>query len=478
MRRPQQADHSADSGRRRRLTYFGALAGGQVVSLFGSRLTSFVIGVWVYQQTGSATAFSLIAFFAVVPEILLAPIAGSLVDRWDRRRALLLGDAGAGVTSVVLVGLAWTGDLHPVYVYVLTAVASACQSVQYPALTASTTLLVPKRHLARANSLMELGFALVALTAPAVAGALLGILGLAGVLLIDVGTFVVALITLNLVRIPRPRSLGEDGTPAGEEEEEESGGFRKLLHEAWEGWQYVRRREGLLALLFLFASVNFAMGIVQISLTPLVLSFASAAVLGTIMSAAGGGFAVGSALMAAWGGPRNKVAWILALFAVQGATLFLGGLQPSAMLIAGAAFFFTFFTPIIYACTQAIWQSKVAPSIQGRVFAIRRMVAWSFMPLAYLVAGPLVDQVFGPLLEQGGLLAGSVGQVIGVGPGRGVGLMFIVLGLVALGLVVVGALFRPLRQLETDLPDAIEEDEGAASERHGAQLETAMEYSE
>lgn len=471
MRRSQRL---IETGGRRRLAFFGVLAGGQVISLFGSRLTSFVIGVWVYQQTGSATAFSLIAFFAIVPEILLAPVAGSLVDRWDRRRALILGDAGAGVTSIVLVGLAWSGHLHPVYVYVLTAVASTCQSVQYPALTASTTLLVPKRHLARANSLMELGFALVALTAPAVAGALLGVVGLAGVLMIDLGTFAVALVTLALVKIPRPRPLEEEAREAGPE----SGGFRKLLEEAWEGWQYVRQRKGLLALLFLFASVNFAMGIVQISLTPLVLSFASAAVLGTIMSAAGGGFAAGSALMAAWGGPQRKVAWILALFAVQGATLFLGGLQPSAALIAGAAFFFTFFTPIIYACTQAIWQSKVAPAIQGRVFAIRRMVAWSFMPLAYLVSGPLVDRVFGPLLEDHGALAGSVGRIIGVGPGRGVGLMFIVLGVLALALVVAGALFRPLRRLETDLADAIDEDEGAVSEQQEEHLEMTAEYSE
>lgn len=453
------------------MTFFGVLALGQVISLFGSRLTSFVIGVWVYQQTGSATAFALIAFCAVVPEILLAPMAGSLVDRWDRRKALLLGDAGAGVASAVLVALAWTGTLEPIYVYVLTAFSSTCQSVQYPALTASTTLLVPKRHLARANSLMELGFALVALAAPALAGALLGTLGLAGVILIDLGTFAVALATLSLVKIPRPRPDEEAGPREG------AGSLRALVAEAWDGWSYVRRREGLLALLVFFAFLNFTMGIVQISLTPLVLSFASAAVLGTIMSAAGGGFAAGSVATAVWGGPRRKVASILALFAVQGAVLFLGGLQPSAALIAGAAFFYSFFTPIIYASTQAIWQSKVAPSIQGRVFAIRRMVAWSFMPFAYLVAGPLVDRVFGPALDEGGFLAGSVGRVIGVGPGRGVGLMFMVLGVVALALVVAGALFRPLRRLETELADAIDEDEGAAAERHVVNLEATTELS-
>lgn len=431
------------------LGQFSILASGQVASVFGSHLTSFVLGVWVYQQNGSATAFSLIYFFAIVPEIVLAPVAGTLVDRWDRRKAMLLSDAGAGLISGVVLALAWTGRLEVGHIYVLTALASTCQSLQFPALTASTTLLVPKRHLIRANGVLELGFALVGLAGPAAAGFLLSSIGLEGVILIDLVTFVVAVVSLCLVRIPSHLAGGERS------QEQPS-----VVREAREGWLYIQRRGGLMALLVLFAALNFTLGMVKVSITPLVLSFASAAVLGTVMSAAGGGLAAGSLTVTLWGGPKRAVRAILLFLGCQGGILFLGGVEPNAVLIAAAVFSFTYCTPIIYASSQSIWQRKVDPALQGRVFAMRRMVAWSSLPLSYLVAGPLVDEVFEPLLMPGGALAGSVGRWIGVGPGRGVGLLFMVLGCLALTIVALATMYTPLRRLEEELPDAIGEDEG------------------
>lgn len=438
------------------------LASGQVVSLLGSHMTSFVLGVWVYQQSRSATAFALIYFFTTVPEILLAPVAGALVDRWNRRTALLVGDSGAALVTLVILALAWTGRLETFHIYVLAGLSSACQALQFPALTASITLLVPKRHLTRANGALHTGFAVAGLSAPLLAGFALESIGLRGVILLDLATFLFAVGALALVRVPSHRS--EPG---------EARGLPALLREAWDGWLYLRERPGLLALLALFATLNFSMGVVQVSLTPLVLSFASAAVLGTVLSAAGGGVAAGGLLVTLWGGPKRSVRAILGLLAAQGGVLFLGGLRPRAVLIAGAAFAFTFCTPIIYASSQSLWQRKVEPAIQGRVFAIRRMVAWSFFPLAFLSAGPLVDRVFEPLLLPDGALAASAGRWIGVGPGRGVGLLFILLGCLALAAVAVGLSYRPLRGLEEDLPDRVGDDgvealaDAAAAELQG-----------
>jgi hypothetical protein len=113
---------------------------------------------------------------------------------------------------------------------------------------------------------------------------------------------------------------------------------------------------------------------------------------------------------------------------------------------------------IIKSSNQAIWQSKVAPDVQGRVFAIQQMIARSSAPLAYLLAGPLADRIFEPLLASDGLLSGSIGHIIGVGPGRGIGLLFIVMGVIKIGVSLTGYLYPRIRHVEDELPDAIAEE--------------------
>jgi hypothetical protein len=188
-------------------------------------------------------------------------------------------------------------------------------------------------------------------------------------------------------------------------------------------------------------------------------------VLGTILSVGGLGFLAGSLTMSAWGGPKVRVRGIYVFLLVQGIVLFAAGLPPRAAILAIAAFLYFSGHPMINGCSQAIWQSKTAPDVQGRVFAVRRMIAWSSLPLAYLAAGPLADRVFEPLLVEGGALAGSVGRVLGTGQGRGIGLLYILLGIITLLATVVAFLYPRLRRVEAELPDfalADEESGGAA----------------
>jgi MFS family permease len=432
-------------GERRRLegvAAFGAIWIGQVVSLFGSHLAGFVLGVWVYQETKSATDFSLIYFFSVLPEIALAPVAGVMVDRWDRRKVMLLGDVGAALCTAVMALLAITGRLQVWQIYPMVAMISAFQSVHFPALSSAITLLVPRRHLSRANGMVELGMSLAMVASPLVAGMLLDSIGLTRILVIDTATYAVAVITLLSVRIARP---GQNAVEPGER--------RSLLSEAALGWSYVRQRPELIALLCVFVITNFTNGVVQVLLPPLVLSFTGADVLGMVMSAGGVGVVLGSILVSVWGGARKKVRAILCLTCVQGLILFLGVMQPQAVLVATAAFVFLFCDPIIFASSQTIWQTKVAIELQGRAFAMRRVVAWSSLPLAYISAGPLADRVFEPMMAADGRLAGTIGTIIGIGPGRGVALLFIVLGVLTLLAGVAGSRYRPLRELENRLPD-------------------------
>jgi uncharacterized membrane protein YidH (DUF202 family) len=168
---------------------------------------------------------------------------------------------------------------------------------------------------------------------------------------------------------------------------------------------------------------------------------------------------VGTLIMSAWGGPKRRIHGVLGFLMISGFFTSLLGVSPLIPMIAIAGFglFITF--PIINGSSQAIWQSKVDPDVQGRVFAVRRMIAWSTTPLAYLVAGPLVDRIFRPLLLEGGALAESVGQVIGVGPSRGTGFLFIVVGTVTIAVSALGYLNPHVRNVEDELPDVVIPDE-------------------
>ena len=422
---------------------------GQVVSNLGTGLSGFALGVWAYRLTGSATALSLITLFATLPNTLLSPLAGALIDRWGRRTALLLNNFGSGACTLIMASLYWAGALQMWHVYVLVC-ASRCFNVfQLPAFSATTSLLVPRRQLVRANGMAQLGPAAAQVGAPLLAAALMDVIGVGGVIFLDCCSFLFAAVTLLAISIPKPAV-----SAAGRE------GRGSLLYESFYGWTYMRQRPGLLGLMLFFAFANYCLVVVQILVTPLVLSFGTARTLATVLTSGAVGAVLGGLALGVWGGDRSlrRIPIILGFTLLQGLTLLLGGLQPNALLVAGAMAVALFALPVIRGSSEAIWQSKIPQDLQGRVFAMRRMVAGIAFPLAGASAGPLADRVFKPLLLPGGALAGSVGRVIGVGPGRGVGLMFMLSGVLTLLSVAVIYAYRPVRNVETELPDVLGDD--------------------
>ena len=419
---------------------------GQLTSLVGSGLTSFALGVLVYQTTDSVTAYALIVLCTMAPNVLLSPLAGALVDRWDRRWAMILSDTGAGLSTLAIVLLLITGRFELWPICLATAASSAFSAFQWPAYSAATTLLVPKKQYGRANGMVQLGRAIGLIASPALAGFLVAQIEVWGVILIDFATFLFAVLTLLLVRIPRPAP-----TPAGEAAK------GSLWGEIVYGWTYLTARPGLLGLLIIFALTNFLLGAVMVLFTPLVLSFTDARALGAMTSIGASGMLFGGLAMSVWGGPKRRIHGVLGFLLLEGLALSIGGLRPSVPLITLAAFGFFFSFPIVNASSDAIWQSKVAPDVQGRVFAMRSTIAMSFMPLAYVLAGPLADRVFEPLLAVGGPLAGSVGQLVGVGPGRGIGLMLVAMGLGIVLATAASVLYPRIRLVEDELPDALTE---------------------
>ena len=415
---------------------------GQLVSLVGTNLTGFALAIFVYTETGSVTQLSFILLATQVPQLVMTPFAGALVDRWDRRTAMIVSDTGAGVSTLVIAGLLLTDQLEVVYLYPLLASAAVFQSFQWPAYSAATTLLVDKASYGRAAGLVQLSEALAQVIAPAAAGAVLALAGLGAIVAIDVATFVVAVVTLLVVRFPKP-----DVSSAGREAR------GSIWHETQFGFKYIRRRPGLLALLFYFAGVNLALGATGVAFFPLVLGFASETGAGAVVSIASVGMVLGSIAMSAWGGPHPRINGVY--FGVLGLGIALAaiGLRPSLGLIAIAGFVGFGLVPIANGSSQAIWQSKVEPDVQGRVFAVRRLLGQVTGPVAILMVGPLVDNVFEPAMAEGGALAATVGSVIGVGPGRGAALMMMVLGAATVLVTLVAMAYPPVRNLERDLPD-------------------------
>ena len=421
---------------------FLAVWAGQFVSLVGTALTGFALSIWVYQETGSATKLSFVLLSSQLPQILFTPIAGALVDRWDRRWAMIVADTGAGIGTLAIAALLFTDNLELWHLYVALGVSGIFQSFQWPAYSAATTLLVPKQQYGRAAGLVQMAEAVGQVIAPALAGVTLAYGGLETVIFIDVVSFLVAVMTLLMVRFPKPE-ISEAGAKA-------SG---SLLSEARFGWTYIKERQGLLALLVYFSSVNLVFGFVGVLIFPLILGFADEIAMGNVFTLAGLGMVIGSIVMSAWGGPRKKVYGVLLPDIVLGIALILWGIRPSLIPVAigGIAAFFVL--PIANGSSQAIWQAKVDPDVQGRVFAVRRVLAQIAGPVAMIMAGPLADSVFEPLLQPGGALADSVGSVIGVGPGRGIALLFIILGGMSIVFTLIALLYPRLRNLEDEIPD-------------------------
>ncbi|MGB3702054.1 MAG: MFS transporter [Anaerolineales bacterium] len=439
---------------------FFVIWSGQLVSTIGSGLTGFALGVWIYQETGSVTLFAMNMLAFAIPNLLVSPFAGAMVDRYDRRWVMILSDTGAGLATLSIAILYMTGNLQVWNIILATAFNSAFSTFQWPAYSAVTTLLVPKEQLGRAGGMVQIGEAMSQLLAPAAAGALFVTVGLGGVIVIDFVTYFFAVLTLLVVRVPSP-----ERSEAGKE------GQGSIWKEALFGWTYIYARAGLLGLLLVFAAFNFVSGLMMPLIMPMILDMTSAAILGYLVSIVGVGMLAGTLVMSAWGGPKRRIHGVLGFLMLSGFFTSMLGISPLIPVMAVAGFFLMFTMPIINGSSQAIWQSKVDPDVQGRVFSVRRMIAWSMTPLAYIVAGPLADRVFKPLLMEGGALADSIGLLIGVGPGRGTGLMFMVVGALSIVVAALGYLNPHVRNVEDELPDVITPEDSEDEPESGEDLE-------
>ena len=418
---------------------------GQVISLVGTNMTGFALTIWAYEITGSATALALVGFFFVTPMLIISPIAGVIVDRYDRKLMMMISDLASGAATIGILILYSTGQLQIWHLYISGAIQGTFQTFQWPAYSAAITTMLPKSQYGRANGMMSLAESGSGIFAPLLAGALLGIIHLNGILTIDVFSFLFAVGTLLFVHIPQPKKT-EEGLK----------GRGSIWKESAYGFRYILERPSLLGLQLVFLTGNLLFSLAYAIFAPMILArtgndelaFASVSSAGAI-----GGFR-GGVLMSAWGGPKTRVHGVLLGWAFSSLLgLLLMGLGRDLPVWIAASFFGAFIGPIINGSNQAIWQAKVAPDVQGRVFAIRRLIAWFVNPLSLLIAGPLADFVLEPGMRAGGPLAGSFGWLVGTGPGSGMALIFVLAGVLATLTSLAGYAFTVIRDAEKILPD-------------------------
>jgi len=418
---------------------------GQILSLLGTAMSQFALTLWAYRVTGKATPLALVGFFWLIPTVALGPFVGVLVDRHNRKLMMMLSDlAAAFITAVVLILYA-TGNLQIWHLYLTSTISGIFQGFQWPAYSASIALMLRKEQYARANGMLELAGNASGIFAPILAGALIGTLGLAGILLVDLVSAAVAIASLLFVHIPQP--------PQTEAGREASGDF---LQETAYGFRYILSRPSLLGLQTIFMACNFFDNMAAAVLAPMILSRSGSdqLVLGSVQSAGAIGGLVGGLLMTAWGGPKRRVHGVLLgwlCFSLLGTTV-MGLGQTPPLWIAGIVVCMVCFS-VINGSNQAIWQAKVAPAVQGRVFATRATIAWLAMPLGWLISGPLADHVMEPAMAEGGILAPLFGWLVGTGKGAGMGLLFVIAGLLTAAAGASGYLFNVVRNAEDILPD-------------------------
>jgi MFS transporter, DHA3 family, macrolide efflux protein len=414
---------------------------GQLVSTLGSYMTVFALMIWVWQQTESATTLALVTFFSQLPRIIITPMAGIIVDRFRRKHLMLLGDVVA-LFSTLAVGLLYlTGALQIWHLYLVVALYGCFGQLQTLAYSASITMLVAKQHYTRAESMISMVGYSGAIFSPILAGSLYPLIGIAGIIAIDLSTFLFAFVGLILTPIPQPAQP------------------EPLTKTTWPdltfGFRYIFSKPALVAMVIAFTLFAIPGDIGKALYNPMILarSGGNAQVLGVVTTAAGVGGVIGAIVFGIWGGFPRRIHGMLLGFASTGLCKVFLGLGQTPLVWAVAHFCATLPIPMFYSSSNAIWYAKVPPHLQGRVLAADQMIGLTVGTLAPLAAGPLADFVFEPAMQPGGWLAPLLSPLFGTGSGTGIALLYTLTAFWMLLVGLGGYGFRTLRAVETLLPD-------------------------
>ncbi|WP_054743048.1 non-ribosomal peptide synthetase/MFS transporter [Cellulosilyticum ruminicola] len=413
---------------------------GQVISILGSNLSSYAIGIWMYGKTNSIGNFSLISIASLVPSIVLAPFAGAVADRYDKRKIMILGDL-SGILGTLFVFIMYSsGQLQVWHVCLGVFIGSIGSTFQRPAFLSAIPMLVPKCYLGQADGILQFVTSGGQMLGPILGAGALQLLGMKGVLLTDFVTCFATVSTLLMIRFPE-RIFKKREEP--------------FMKEIIGGWHYITRRHSLVVMVVFFIVANFLMSLVTVIFTPLAIGVSSSKELGFVLGANAAGVVAGSIIMSLWGGTKRRASGMVGFLILTSASMILMGLRPNALIVGVGLFLFGMSIAFVNTHWQIMIQSKVGLELQGRVFSVNEMLVFAFRPFAFLLAPVLCDNLFTPLMSSNSKVSQMISYIIGTGDTRGMALLTVSVGIVLLIWSIGGMEYKPLRYMEDYLPDAI-----------------------
>lgn len=426
-----------------RIRTFYTLMLTQTFSLVGTYMTSIAVGIWVFKETGRSAPVLYTTLFSILPQVISGSLAGVFVDRWKRRYVMLLSDTGQAVATLLLMLSFLSGRFQLWHLYAISFFQGLLSMFQQPAMEASITMLVPKEHLDRANAIRHTSGPAAAILSPIFAGFLFSLIGVTGIMTIDLATFVVAIAALWLIRIPQPRRSEEGAQMAG-----------SMWREAWGSVQYLWSRRALFAFVGYWACIGFLMtGPMNLN-TPYILALTgSEEFLGISLTVIHTGVVLGGIAMGIWEGTRPRIHGIMISMLIRSVFVVLYGVARAPLWLCVTGFTAYFTWTVVMSSRMSILQLKTPPDIQGRVFALQAQLENTTRALSLLLTAPLVDRVLEPAV--GGEAWRAFEPIFGGRPGAGMGLLMAVTSGLAL---VISALFYAhprIRSMEHDLPDHV-----------------------
>lgn len=407
---------------------------GELISSIGSGMTAFALSVYVYQTTGSATYVSLITLLAYLPTVLLSPLGGVLADRYDRRLLMIIGDlfSGLGLAYVLWNIQAGSDSMLPICIGV--TFNAVFVALLEPSFRATITELLTEEEYARASGMVQIAGNAKFLISPALAGILLAVADIRLILLIDIGTFLITVTTVAIVR----KSVGK----AVKTERQSIGREMRL------GFAEINKSKGIRILIILMSFVCFFVGILQTLTSPMVLAVSNAETVGIMESLCAVGMLLGSVFIGILGIKKNFSTVLCVAGILSGIFIALTGVNKSIFVTGAGIFLFFLALPFMNTSADVLIRKNIPNELQGRVWGIISLLSQTGTVLAYALSGVLADFVFEPLLADNGILADSIGALIGTGTGRGIGFMLILSGVCIIPAAFAIGRSRSIRSLQ------------------------------
>ena len=403
-----------------------------------SGLTAFALGIYMFEMTGTATSVALTVLFAFLPAMLLNPVAGVLADRFDRRLMMVIGDGCSALGLLYILICIMAGHVSEWQVYLGVGINSVFIALLEPAFKATITDLLTKEQFAKASGLVQMAGSAKFLLSPFIAGFLLTFTDIRAILIIDITTIAVTIPVTILIK----KQIAVVKTQRGNQ------GFFKDFAD---GWRVISSNKGLLLTILIISLVTFYMGFLQTLYTPLMLTITDAKTLGIVESVSAVGMLVSSILLGVFTITRKYVNQLVVGLSFTGIFIALLGLTTNVFIIAISGFLFFAALPFINTSADVLTRSNIPDDKQGRAWGLIGILSQFGFVIAYAVSGLLADHVFNPLLVENGSLASTVGRIVGVGSGRGIGFMLVISGIMLMVIAVILGRIRSIRTLEENI---------------------------